>query len=623
MATTKQYFTRIPSGGFDRSAAPHACPPNTWYDLLNFKPLPGRLLQTAPFVSKFALTVGLGYSTDFLDLVRDKDFNLRYLVLNQKNLFYVDPTNTATQVNVPFVTQDRIPNNITVNGQCLLYGINTTDFAADGDTIDIVIDGATTFKWRRNAGAYTTLVPITTNVAIGANGLKVGFLATTGFTVADAWRWSRADAGGSAGGGTAAAAGVYSKAQFGSDNYISSPNGGLIRVRNNFVNGVGYKRIFGKYVAVFQNHLLVGHFREATYSGGAPVDSYVAATTPFVLGWSDLNNPDCFFSTPVNEAGTYNIPNNRDPEHSQYGITGMGLLNRSFLVYTASGMSTVDYVGLPNVFQTLPAYNVGCAFPGALVITPDFHYFISQDQIYRCNGNAPVAIGEPVRTKFFGEIVAASNANWPLTTGYYDAANQEVIWRYAIGPDANTHYQWRDMVYMEKYNRWYFRNVAYFSTGTPLALCRTYNDPTRLLVGGFAEVLGDLNAEAATAILPDNVTVAGNTYTNPYAETNDLFYEQLFSTKECDGIYMDATWVSGSAKGIKTEFSIRNSLSVAPVMQDCGVLWQPNTDVDARIGLPRAAGRIYRLRFTGYGTKPVGVTINAWGETIYSKGAER
>lgn len=626
MASTKHIFSRIPNGGFDRSFEPHVMGPDKWYDLLNFEPLVGKLQQTPPIVSKFALSLltgeGATTPTRLIDVMRDANASIRYLILNETNARYVDPTNTATQTLLPCILQIYVPNNTTDTGQCLLYGFNSTDFSAAGDNIEVEIDAATTFKWRRNGGSYTTGVAIASVVSIGANGLKLAFMTTTGFTIGDKWKWQRYNTIPYDAAVTSTTNFPYDRALYQTDAYIGGVGRSILRVRDGFITSVGYKRAYGKYVGVYQNHLLIAHFAEGVYNVSTGVaDSYDRATTPFVLAWSDLNNPDAMHSTVLNEADQYPMPFNQYPDGVNYGITGMGPVGKTWYVYLADAMSTVDYVGLPNVFQILPAFPVGSIFPSGLVVTKNGHYFIAKDNLYFFNGVQPQPIGDPVRKKLFSELLPPTDARYEWTYGYYDTTNRKVIWRYwtLVGG----YYQCREVVYMERYNRWYFRNVPSVDSAAGMNLrctSRTYQDAERLLYGATGYIVGDINAENVSNIIYD-VAGAAPGYTNPMAESSDLFYEDLFLKKESDGIYLDAGWTSG-VTGIKTEAQARNLISEAVSLVDTGIVWD-GTNPGQRIGLPRAGSRVFRYRFTGTGSKPYGVSINGWGDIIYAHGAER
>ena len=625
MSSTKQSYTRIPNGGFDRSFESHVMGPDKWYDLLNFEPVVGALRQTKPIVQKFALTHLTGESVDsqvrFIDIIRDNNASLRYLILNETNARYVNPSATGTQTLLPCILQINVPNNATATGYCLMSGYNSTDFAADGDNIEVTIDAATTFKWRRNGGAYTTGVAIANGVAVGANGLKLYFNATSGFTIGDTWKWQRYNTIPYSGAISSTANFAYSRCFYNTDAYVGGVGRCVLRVRDGFITSVGYNRVYGKYVGIYQNHLVVAHFGQGVYNGSTGVaDPFDAKTSPFVVAWSDLDNPDQFFVTSVNETDQYAMPYNEYPDGINQGITGMGLLGRTWYIYLSDSMSTMDYVGLPKVMQILPAFPVGSIFQSGLVVTKNGHYFIARDNVYFFDGTRPQPIGDPVRKKFFSELVDPTNTRWNWTSGFYDPYNRRVIWRYWT--NVGGYYQCREMIYSELYGRWYFRNLPSADSGSSniLTAGRTFNDTERLLYGASGTILGEINAENVSGIITD-VAALSPTYTNPYAETNDLFYDDLFFIKENDRIGIDAAWTSG-VDGIEVGFQARATLGTAVSLSALSQLWT-SSQPGIVLGVPRSAGRVLRFSFKGKGTKPYGVVLNGWGEFVYAKQNER
>lgn len=613
---SKHHYTRVPNGGVERLAEPHLTNPDSFYDLLNLRPTVGALRQFAPVVSKVTLSALASETSStvrFVDLIRTNTAALRYLVVNEQTARYVVPTSVATQTLVPAITQTKIPNNTTVYGQLLLYGFNTTDFSVSGDYIEVEIQSATTFRWNRNGGAWTSGVTVARNLAIGANGLKLDFLESTGYTAADLWRWTRTETIPYSSSIASTKNFSYSGAPYLTDVYLGGIGRNVMRVRDDFITSVGYNRVYGKHVAVFQNHLVVSHYATAAHSAGAPSDPYAAATTPFVVGWSDLNNPDAFFATSVNEADTYSIPYNTCPEDINYGITGLGLLGPTLWLHTAAGMSSMDYVGLPNVMQILPRYNVGSIYHNGLVVTPNGHYFIGQDGFYFFDGNPPRQIGTTIYAKFFSEVIQLdpTDDNSESVLGYYDMFRQEVSWIYWLSTG-----QCRQIVYSERFNRWTFRNLPYETANKPRAIGRVYNSATRLLYGGVAKVNFDYDStESTSAILLDDQASAG--YTQPFAETNDLFYRDLYLVKEAESFYLDAAWDSG-VTGLQLSHSLRNLISTTPAFTALTDLWTPAI-IEGRLSLPHGSGRVFRFRFKFSGTKPVGCVLNAWGDVNYGE----
>jgi hypothetical protein len=624
-----QSYTRIPNGGFNRAVEPHMLRPDEFYDLLNLRPSCGKLTQTTPIKAKFTLTsLYTGYaasSTMLMDIVRTNTAALRYLIVNQGEARYIDPETPFTQTLIPCVLQSSVPNNATVTGQCLLYGYNVTDFAAAGDYITVVIqaDGAT-FKWSRNGGALSSALSIGPAEAIGANGLYVSFLSTTGYTSGDTWVWTRyntipfADS-------AVTAKFPYSKVSYMTDVYLGGIGRNVMRVRDGFITSVGYRRVYGKYVAVYENHLVVGHYNPGDYhavSGAA--ETYNAATIPFRVGWSDLDRPDDFFMTSVNEADVKTIPYSSSLDAINFGITGMAVLNGVNYIYLAEAIHKMTYVGLPNVMQVESAFEgVGCAFPSGLVNTKRGHYFISKNDFYYFDGVQPVAIGEPVRLKIFAEMVPPTDTHYERLFGYYDSDQQEVSWVYWV--KLGTYYQARRVIYQERTGWWFFQNLPGKDTDSAsqdiYAMCRVYQSQTRTLYGGTATLQIDTAIGDTGSEVKDSVTVAGvQSFTIPFFITPDLLYDELFVKKEGYLLHVDAGYSTG-VTGVTVSMSNRTLLSETPTLTALAEVWT-TTKAALNIGTVRAAGNVFRFQFaftaTNAATTPLtGCVLCGWGDSVY------
>ena len=618
MATTKKYLTRIPNGGFNRAFLPHASKPEEFHDLLQFRPLVGGLQQTAPIVQKQALSLLNGEAatsqTVYLDQVWTAN-GIDYLLIGENYARLISPSNLATQAIVPVFINATGPTANTVWSQALMTGFNLTDFANVNDTYTVTVDSTSTIKWRLNTGAWTSGVPIAATVPI-ASGLVLHFMVDsgyTGFTVGATWAWQRVTAFAPFGMTTAGTTSV----NYLSDVYISNLgiNATVYRFRDGHIDEVGYQGpTYGKYVAVFANHLVVAGFNAGT------------GNQVFTVSWSHLNDPDQFFPTSNNEADSYLIPYSGKVDMLKFGITGMQPMYSSLYIYTPDAMYKMDYVGLPDVMQTVLVWDkVGSYFPFGLVATKQGHYFISRDNFYSFIGFRPKAIGEAVREKFFSEVVNSSDPYFEYTTGYYDVYKQEVIWTYYTKVGAN--YQAKQVVYMEKYDRWYFRNLPSSGSGATdlTAMTPIYGDTSRFLYGGDGFLYSDYNNELITTIATDFSGFVP-AYTAPYAETNDLYYQDIYFQKEADTLYIDAGWYT-SVSGVQAGVSARQLLSAGVTYANANQLWTMSTP-EGRVGLPKPSthGRILRFQFSfvpAAGACPIGCMLNAWGDNNYERSAER
>lgn len=623
MPSTKVATTHVQTGGFNQEAQSHASSPNDWWDLLNLRPDNGALVQTPLLISKQALTNLTGDTNSpvrFISLANNQNHLLRYLVLTEANARYVDPTALGTQVLIPFVVQSAVPNNSTETGQALLLGANLTDFAATSDVIEVTVVDATHVKYRRNGGAYSgSIVIANTTVLNVGTGLKVAFTVTTGFTAADTWTWTRVS---TVYQGTYPTYGVKDTI-YREDVYLAGYDRHVLRIRDGFATSVGYKRVYGKYAVIYYNHLVIAQYAPAAYDVvNGQADSYDAATTPWLVGWSDLNNPDNFFSTLSNEADTYIVPANAAFDNTQPGITGMVTYYNQVYLFLSDEMFVMNYVGLPNVMQTeCMGTGVGSYFQNGVVSTNRGIFFISRDNICRFDGARVTKIGYKVARKFFNEVAPVTDPRNQKLYGRYDGDKAEVVWTYFILQNTGV-YQERQLIYQIDYDRFYFRNLPSASTGVAdvRAIGKYYQAFQRNIYGGNQQLYVDYKTglETLANSVQDAVDAAGTvTYTQPYAESVDNFHDDLFHTKEQDTVFVDASYES--ADGVEVSYSARAFTALARTFTALSKLWTPTTP-EGVLSLPRVAGRAFAYRFKFKATKPVGGQLNAWEDFTYGKG---
>jgi hypothetical protein len=630
MSSTFQAITRVVTRGFDRSAQRHLTKPNSCWDLLNMKPVLGRLEQT-PWMQTFtALTKLTSETTDtathFIRLVKNVAGNLRYLVLNETNARFIDPTAPATQTLIPCVLQTAKPDNATLTGECLLYGINATDFAAAGDQIDIKIASSSTFQVQRNGGGYGAAVPIASSVLLSINGLYVAFQGAgaltdfVNFTPGQIWSWKRFDTLPATDYSNTTFNLSYPSDCYNNDIYIGGVARNILRVRNNFITSVGYTRAYGMHVAIFYNHLFISQYAPGVYSAGSGiVDGYNAQTTPFTLGWSHLNNPDQLFATLINEADQKTLPQQQFYELANMGITGLAPWRNLLYVFLTDSIWSVQYVGLPNVMLISPLNsNVGSYFKSGVVRTPTGIYFIGRSDFYCISEYEPVSIGLKVRTKFFTEICAISDNNHQRTFGFYNPYSKEVIWTYWVLISTGV-YQVRQIVYSEITQDWYFRNIPSTSSGysDSYAGCPHYNTFGQNIYGYNQNLYIDQAAGATTGALMDTYIGGVAAYTTPFFETPFLDFNDPYHIKESSGLHIDASWVAGTQIQVSQATSdlIGNG---NPTMVALTQKWTPNISPEVRLSAPRTSFRQEAFKFEIQKTVPpvYGAVFNLFQEFV-------
>jgi hypothetical protein len=611
MASTRRLY-EFPIGGFDRSQASHRSE-GTFYDLLQLRPQKGKLVQTDPML----LHLATSSQVRFNDLVRNANGDLRYLTLTEAGGLLIDPSTPYTQVAVPVVLQIAVPNQSTIIGECLLWGISTLDFAAANDQIDVQIASATTFQWRKNGGSWSSALTIGPEVSIGT-ALKVSFMDDDGYNTGDTWSWKRTSYP-YTGADASTVRSVPKVSAYKSDVYIAGVERNILRLRSDVLTSVGYKRAYGKYCAIFQNHLVIAQYAPGVYHAVNGVsDSYDPATTPWNLGWSHLDNPDQLFSTDLNEADEYVVPTTGFPDTPVIGITGLAQRGQLLFIFLPDSISVMRYVGLPLVMQ-IDTFDdsVGSRFSNGLVAGEFGHYFIGSDDFYFFDGTSkPRSIGESVREKFFDELVPENDTKFDQLFGYYDRGRNEVSWTYWI--DIGSEYQCRQVVYRERDQKWFFRNV-------PDIRCmgRLYRSRRKSTFGHSTGVLRDatVGTDSASSLIEDKIVDGGTDgFTQPVVETHVQRYGAPTKIKDVDGFYIDASYNTSS--GVQLAVSQGAFVDNLAAFVNRGAPWLTTT-VEEKIDYMLVGAKAAKFRLTFTGTKPLGCVLNAFGPLVAFFDAEK
>ena len=627
MGSTRQAIP-FQAGGVDRSTSSFRGNAGV-YDLLNLRPLPGTYEQTDPLIQLSTLSTLDGEAdstTRFCDVVKNANGDAKYLVLNEETARYVDVTTPATQVEIPTVLQTAVPNRTDEYGECLLSGISALDFDGAATYFDVEIETAGTsstpgtFQWRKDGGAWTTGATISTAGTTVGTGMKAHFLTTYGYTPGDRWTWTKGAYpydGSSVNSKVAPQARTYK-----SDIYISPVDRHILRLRTDVLTSVGYKRIYGKYAAIFQNHLVIGQYAAGKYDAVEGVaDGYDASTTPWTVGWSDLNDPDEFFSLPTatttfdNEADTYEVPTTGFQDAGREGMTGMEIIRDRLYIYLSDSIYVMQYLGLPSVMRTTLLFDkIGSLFSNGVVATPSGHYFIGRRDVFFFDGvSQPRPIGIKIADKLFSELVPESDANYDRLFGTYNADRREVCWTYWQKLDTDV-YQVRQLCYREDDDQWHFRNLP----SEVRCVGRLYSKYEKQVFGGDQRILKDMETgEEDAAVVDDETVLGGSTrQTSPQIEWHDTGLGQDNHLKTVDKVYADFEWTSSN--GAKLFLKSRDFLgdSVAWVHPDNA--WSGDSP-DQAFHFRTRSGKWFRARLEfPIGVKPViGAKVNVLLYDVY------
>jgi len=317
---------------------------------------------------------------------------------------FVAWTNYGSQVQCFY--QSTYPSGNTENKQCMLV-INSITAAAItlNSNYRVEIDTATSFKWSKNGGALSASTPITTTgVSIDTGAATVYFVIATGFTVANAWVWTRTDCVHQQGLKTTAL--PLNFVTWRTLVYFINANGRVMKAAVAVTDSVpyiisaGYNPIYGKAIDVFYDHLMVVGYTQSS-SWSTRYASLVTAT-------SDVNDLDNFCSTDVNEADSYTAPSSKTNQNITPSLLGCFTYLDRFFIITNTDVYVTQYLGLPNVYSFSKFVDLDMSgwtltdvslYNGlSLVATGSTNnmYVISPTRLYLFNGTAFQDITGPI-----------------------------------------------------------------------------------------------------------------------------------------------------------------------------------------------------------------------------------
>lgn len=535
--------------------------------------------QTEPATAKGSLLVGLVGSSLILSPLTSSHF-----MAGRYGAWF-----GTTQLQV--IKQTSVPSGSTITKQCFVLINSYSGLGLNlGSTLEIEIDGATTFRWRKNAGAWTSLVAITTSgVSIDGGNATVYFQTATGFTVADAWIYTRTDWFYESTG--TARTYDWSYAYDNGDIYFSDYYGRIMMYKNSGVQSVGYKPVYGTHVTIFEKHLVVGNYSASAFT-----------TDSNVVGWSDLNDYQNFFARDVNEADTYTMPggvltNDCVPS---VGVCGLWVENEVLFILTTNGIYRSGYYGLPVVFSI--KFQQSCAALKSFsqpVASRKGTYILSADGILLYNGATLTKVSddlEGLEPYYTATTRNLSSLYTSLSFGGYDSLREEVYFMQYNAGTSNTTPMGTGgfFVYQEATGTWYFR-AADFTDGGPFTM---------------ATLVGAVTFPYSRCVLREDVNWSrgdqtfikdynsGASYAAPILETQDLV-DEWPSIMETTEQFLDASY--GSATGaydtsaITVEVSTR-AAHADTVTYNTALLWTSSATDGQLSG--RYQGRIFRVRIT-------------------------
>ena len=594
------------SGGLDRSTSSHLSKMEDFYELLNFRPSRDKkgVIEQTPYwkldhqFAQITINTGAGNVTESSSCrirgMFDYGVTKRLLVTDYSVRAGTIGALTAQQCfrQVAVVGSGTVPTAQT--GCHITIGNVTTAAVALGSTIDVEIDGATTFRWRVNGGAWTSLVAITTTgVTLGATTITVWFLATTGFTIGHRWEWKRTDQINEATETNAGAVGVLQThfVLYENNVYFTATNTGQIwklvlpASGLSYVISAGYRPIYGKYLANFSNHLVVSSFTtNPTYNPALLLSANTA------VAWSDRDNFDNFIALDTNEADIYYFPVLFSNEVTTFPlIYGLQTINNQLYVFIGREIWRTSYLGLPIVFnfekvldfQTttdanttarLEVYNVE---NGVVLFNHNGFYFF--------NGNEFKNIGAPVSYLL-------------RTTGFE-------VWSYTYLPGFKEFYLASNVAlfcYQFETGLWHRRA---FEVGSSLPAFAVNFVGTVLYIGNADRSLYVEDTAWTGQPVYDSATYTA--YTTPKFTKHLFTNGSLFRVKECMGLLMPVASVTTTSATYyttdanlkldiysinSTPTTIEHDIAALSATMDTGATWQTSNE-NGFISFPRSAFR--------------------------------
>ncbi len=478
--------------------------------------------------------------------------------------------------------QVTVPTTSGVTGGCLLTIVNPTTTTVNlGSLYEVQIDGAATFRWRVNAGAWTALVAIdaVNGNLIDGGAVRVYWLASTGFTLNDLWQWRRTD--------YSDATSITTVNQFLTVErsfYYVGTSGRVYKVEYTangyYVRTVGYRPVYATKLQLYENHLFcLGLLEDLTSTGG-----------PYAT-CSDLDNLDNFIPTDTNEADVFNfVLVDKNGYLTQQFVLDSVVFQSRLFVLTSSGIYYSDYAGLPVPFSfkflttiqsTADAYT-----PGFMCSTIRGIFIATPIALYRFDGSALSLV-----LRFNDFIAIGAYYSSPLGLYWVPDINELIVV-----------FAGSSLAYQLDYETVYLRSLSFDSLNRPTAL---YNS-SYLSVGGASRSVYDEDIfYAANSLAYDESNGTG--FMVPYFITQAIDGDYMSIVKEAQPVYIvpDLTeTVGGSAYATDSEISLSVSfVPFAGVSMGTPTLagtWT-NTKPDGLVGTARLSYRALALKVTFVG----------------------
>jgi hypothetical protein len=588
--------------GLDRAVTPSRADQGSFYTMTNFRHKRNSFgeLETTPSFYLWSTIAQGTYWTGSASATEPTSSSVKFYqesgLLNTVVITSYCVSITAGVGQLKSILRTTQPAATGVTKGCMLVVNNVATISVTlGNTYDVEIDGATTFKWRVNGGAYTTLVAISmAGNSIDGGAATLYWLASSGFTIADAWVFTRTDTS-------------YKTTNIGRGNvrhslidnrlFYTADSGALLSVQRDsagsfgaYVRSAGYRNVAGYNVSSDSNHLFVYQ------------NSITGTFITNVVQTSDLTDLDAFVATDVNEADSYtqNYVTTRPVGSSGLEVFSGHTLFGSHFIFTSYGIYRGDYAGLPAPYSFkfyLPCSldSLGSAISSGNISTVGDKgiYFYSKRRLLLFDG----AIRPLVDFSNFD----ASNVS-PVYITYNQYYNEVIIVFSTL-----------ILVYNENNNTTHLREVAFNTSGFGPGSIHFGSDGRYYFGNTERRVFREDLSYAETPVFDKT---SGTAFATPTLCTQ-MLGQQAATVKDTDDVYLAASSQTGSSSTYSVAAFIQVALkwynnaagliSGSP-SSHASSIWTSAAQ-SGQISYPRTDARFiaYQFEVTGTdGTKPPG-----------------
>ena len=376
-----------------------------------------------------------------------------------------------------------------------------------------------------------------------------------------------------------------------------------------YTDGVSVKSVGGtcprgRFVEVWFDHIVVGG---PLFGNGEDLYDGIA--------WSHLNEWSNFTPDTHSEADRYVFTEFQRDFDLVPGVTGLRRMGNACIVYTASSIYQMRYVGLPRVIRVDPVvHDFGNGFKHSIASTNGRQYFIDgiAKTFFSFNGVGVEDVGAPI-AQFFFDTLTRDPELQQRTWAYVDFEFGEIWWVY-VSRDSGREFDLA-VVYSFIEKKWWVASVEdvhCFATSVTEGVvtcdelpgtCDSLNGTCDQLGGESGLPLrlwGGRNERLLQEEAPSNETTELLYQRTPVLETGDSVFGSIQHEKEMDPVAVQSALPR--SVGLEVWLSNRANLD-DPVEFDKVGMWNPVKG--PVVAMEKVSERVFRWRFGPPGRLPV------------------